>query len=296
MELVAESLSALMVSLDEVGIREADVNAAHGLLRHWTKCERVFLSRYMSKDEPADPNGFRDAGDRLSYLESCVQVAQRRESQRGELIDEAQDIVRSVLSPEVSDVAPVLERLEFVVAALVGLGVGPRDAKLRKVVKPLCEHDLPEYIGDLLKAALEAARTRAATDTIGADTALKRKWSDKVNEVRLIFNGKRVILVGGEPRAEATAKMADAFQCTVQHETPAAHSSLDYLEDAIRHRDTAVVLLLIKLSSKGYGPQLQQLCRRAGIPLVRLKAGYGVERIAAEVLAQAGKRLSAKKV
>lgn len=71
----------------------------------------------------------------------------------------------------------------------------------------------------------------------------------------------------------------------------APHTSLTVFEPAITG-DVAVVLLLIRWSSHVYG-ELVHVCKARGVPLVRLAGGYSPNRVAHDVLEQAGERLKA---
>lgn len=69
----------------------------------------------------------------------------------------------------------------------------------------------------------------------------------------------------------------------------ASHTSLSVFEPAIPG-DVAVVLLLIRWSCHVYG-ELVYACKARGVPVVRL-VGYNPNRVARDVLEQAGERLS----
>ena len=71
------------------------------------------------------------------------------------------------------------------------------------------------------------------------------------------------------------------------------HQSYHDFESAVARTDVAVVLLAIRWSSHSFG-NVRWLCERYGPPLVRLPAGLGVNRVAHEVVNQAGKVLSGR--
>ena len=82
-----------------------------------------------------------------------------------------------------------------------------------------------------------------------------------------------------------------AFGCRVRWMRAAPHTSLSVFEPAVTE-EVAAVLLLIRWSSHVYG-ELIHVCKARGVPLVRLAWGYSPNRVAHDVLEQAGKRLRA---
>ena len=115
--------------------------------------------------------------------------------------------------------------------------------------------------------------------------------SAEIIQARALFSGRVMLIVGGDRRFEAVARLEAAFACTVRWQETAPHTSLAVLEPAITD-EVAVVLLLIRWSSHIY-QELAQTCKARDIPLVRVSGGYSPNRIAHDVLEQAKDRLSA---
>ncbi len=139
---------------------------------------------------------------------------------------------------------------------------------------------LPELAASL---AVEAAPSPKAEPNL-TDTP-----SESINRARDLLRGREVVIIGGDERKEAVTQLSNAFDCRVRWLETAPHTSLSVLEPAITD-DVAVVLLLIRWSSHVYG-ELVHICKARGVPLDRLVGGYNPNRVAHDVLEQAGERL-----
>ena len=117
--------------------------------------------------------------------------------------------------------------------------------------------------------------------------------SAEIIQARTLLSGRVMLIVGGDRRSEAVARLEAAFACTVRWQETAPHTSLDVLEPVITD-EVAVVLLLIRWSSHIY-QELAQTCKAQGVPLVRVSGGYSPNRVAHDVLEQAEARLSASR-
>ena len=61
-------------------------------------------------------------------------------------------------------------------------------------------------------------------------------------------------------------------------------------EPYVARPEVALVLLAIRWSSHSFG-DVKRFCDDHGKPMVRLPGGYGVNQVAAQILAQCGERL-----
>ena len=59
----------------------------------------------------------------------------------------------------------------------------------------------------------------------------------------------------------------------------------------IQRPNTAVVLLLIKLTGHQHADEARDYARRAGVPCISMKSGYNPEQVADAVLEQAAEQL-----
>jgi hypothetical protein len=99
------------------------------------------------------------------------------------------------------------------------------------------------------------------------------------------------VLIGGLCRREAQDALETALGLKelIWIETR-EHQSIEAFEPAIARLDIALVLLAIRWSSHAFG-DVKRFCDRHGKPLVRLPGGYGLNQVAAQVLAQCSGQL-----
>jgi hypothetical protein len=121
----------------------------------------------------------------------------------------------------------------------------------------------------------------------------ERGSSERVAEVRGMLAGRRVVVIGGEARPEAVARIEEAFALAACDWVRLnEHGSGRAMAAPIAQPDTALVLVLIKLTGHLHADEAREYARAAGKPLVVLKAGYNPEQIAQAVLEQAALALA----
>ena len=143
-------------------------------------------------------------------------------------------------------------------------------------------------------------QVRRYVERAAADRAAEREDEGEsggspgeVAEVARLLRGRRVVLIGGEPRPAAKAALERAFGLSELDWLDApAHSSFWNFEPPIARPDTALVLLMIRWSSHSFG-EVRSICEHLGKPLVRLPAGYNPAQVAFQVLQQCGYQLAA---
>ena len=157
------------------------------------------------------------------------------------------------------------------------------DARLRSHLQPVAAA-APAEIADLVRLVL------GERDEEAADEA--REYSPGVVRVREWLRGKRMVLIGGERRDEAVRRISDAFELAdLEWISLSEHASSTPMEAPIRRPDTALVLVLIRLSGHHHVDDARAYCERHDRPFVRLPAGYNPEQIAAQVIEQVSERL-----
>src|SRR4051812_23474285 len=114
--------------------------------------------------------------------------------------------------------------------------------------------------------------------------------SSDVSATRAILGDGMALLIGGQKRTNALRNLEAAFGCCVEHIATTPHSRLEHIAGRIER--ARVVLLLIRFCSHSYKPQTTRICFAAGVPLVLLPSGLGVERVAHAIVEQAGIRLA----
>jgi hypothetical protein len=302
--LTAEAQSALragILSLALIGA-ERDQQEAFRWLAGVTREHGLYIDRFMKADDPADPAAWQDLRERVRSLEDSI--AQRRQSkrQRAQLYGKIRYLVGRLTSNAPDDDSPDWRSLQAAVESLLGLKVPPSDAALRENLLPLVESELelpPDYMreGSGMRQALDQVgryiQSSAVDNGTEAEEPEQASESADVAAAARLLAGRRVVLIGGEPRPAAKAALERALGLSeLDWLSAPAHSSFWNFEPAIARPDTAAVLLMIRWSSHSFG-EVRSICERFGKPLVRLPGGYNPVQVAHQVLQQCGDQLAA---
>ena len=165
---------------------------------------------------------------------------------------------------------------------------------LRRVDQALGAASLPQSVlaradGTLLAERLAGLHEEDEPDEDAADD--RARLSPEVERLRTVLAGKRVVLIGGDERPTRRDAIVRALDLAELHWVATkSGGSRESIQAAVSRDDVAVVLLLIRWASHGYGDYCE-VCRRFGKPFVRLPGGYSANTIASECIRQVGKQL-----
>ncbi len=274
-KVMAETQAALRVAAYTTGgWHDPDQYALFTALRLSAQASRTFLPQ-LSRDYR--PLGVCELTARLDELEE----ARAQGETHPRAVGQARNKLRYHVSLVVKDPGDYAQwsKVDEAMRELHALNDNSQEllASLRGLA-------VPEGLSDLAASlAVKAAPSPEAEPNL-TDTP-----SESINRARDLLRGKEIVIVGGDERKEAVTQLAAAFGCRVRWLETAPHTSLSVLEPAITD-DVAVVLLLIRWSSHVYG-ELVHVCKARDVPLVRLVGGYNPNRVAHDVLEQAGERL-----
>ncbi|HHN77305.1 MAG TPA: hypothetical protein ENK11_01345 [Phycisphaerales bacterium] len=298
-QMLAEADSALRRALLSTWLTkpDRDQDEAHLWLREHTYYREIFVPRYMKIDDPADPSRAEELIEEIRALAETI--ARRKEEARRvvEILNKIRYHAKKTDAEgrlEPHDARTINESFD----ALVSLGLRPGDRRL----EPLCDLvSLDAFPGDeppserLLAFAEGCAHeTDPPAPNAEAPPDPGTKWSERVLDVRDLLRGGRVVIIGGEKRPDAVERIKDAFELgELDWISITEHGSSEPMRAPIFRNDTRLVIVLIKLSGHLHIEDATRYAREAGVPLVRLPAGYNPEQIAEQVLSQAGDRLAA---
>ncbi|HRP63339.1 MAG TPA: hypothetical protein PK400_08615 [Phycisphaerales bacterium] len=294
--LVAEAQSALRVVLFDCGVRnDQDQLDAYRWLKEFTFREQIYLRRFMRIEDPASPHDWGDLHDRLDKVREQLDDAVVRGQRRKTLLNKARYHKRKLLGHaqiERADIDDWRKTLEAV-DSLVGSGIHASDLELREILLPLIDH-LPESLEcgkNALLALREVDRYLASRPTALEIAPSGGEYSNEVLEAQELLKNKRVVLIGGDERSSAKESLERALAlselCWVSSKP---HQAIRTFEPEVARQETVLVMLAIRWSSHSY-TEVKQFCDRYSKLFVRLPGGYGVNQVAAQILAQAGDRL-----
>jgi len=322
LQLLATASSALRVALRATWLTQPDHDQddAHRWLKLVTAEQRFLVRQHMQLEDPADPVAdaprvIERGGQMLGQFEQRHERTRQAEQALKKALYHARRIREAADSPyddEVSEhdcaqVNAAVELLDSIdppqrermVREIAGLAPPELFAPGAEAVRTLRDAAAALRPRPSAEADASAADSNGAgsngTGPNGTDQPAQpaRQWSEEVATVRQWLEGRRLVVVGGERRPDHVQRMADAFGAAVEWVELTEHGRAEPMRAPIGREDTALVVVLIKLTGHEHADKAREFARDAGVPFVLLPAGYNPERIAHEVLAQVSERLAA---
>ena len=290
LDLLAEAQSALRVSIDRIGgPGDPEQYRAYDWLRGVAAREQIYIRRHMRLDDPADPSPLAEFEARLEDLDTRFREvrgrAKRKKSALNRLRYHAKLIGEGGGEHDWRKVAGAIE--EMVVE-----GVPASNVEIREALIPILDAmpDLDDLPPGYRLALREIDRYQAGRVAPTEGKADESPTAD-VAEAGRLLKDKGVVLIGGSrrPQAQEALRTALGLEELTWIETR-EHESIDKFEPHVARPEVALVLLAIRWSSHSFG-DVKQFCDDHGKPMVRLPGGYGVNQVAAQILAQCGERL-----
>ena len=293
LDLLAEAQSALRVAIERIdGPNDQDQYRAYDWLRGTTNREQIYIHRHMRLDDPADPALLSDWERRLEKLDEKIQRirggAKKRKSAFNRLRYHAKRIGQG--TGDDHDWRKVVASVD----ELIGERVAPSSVEIREILLPILDDppdldDAPPSFGLVLREIDRYLANRAPA----AESATAEIPTAEVAEVARLLAGKSVLLIGGvrRPGAHDALRTSLGLEELIWPETR-EHESIERFRPIIARPEVVLVLLAIRWSSHSFS-EVKQFCERHGKPMVRLPGGYGVNQVAAQILAQCGEQLGA---
>jgi len=290
-QLLAEASSALRVALDATWLTSDDTDQedTHLWLRRETHARGIFVERHMKLDDPASPEHAGEISAEAKRLLESERARVQRSRQISQLVNKAGYHARRIRNdpePQRHD----FETINSVMEELRAMGVGPTDERVAEFRGSIAGAEFPADLPRHGHLGFEPSPTNTPAAGEGPG------WSRRVAEARELLDGGRVVVVGGEPRPEAIARLEDAFAVTVDWVELTEHGSGARMQAPIQRPDTRLVLLLIKLTGHQHADEARDYAKAAGTPCINLVAGYNPNTVAEQILDQAGDRLGGDSV
>lgn len=294
MVVLAEAQSMLRTALVLSWLTRDDQDQidAHLWLRHSSAMRNVFIERHMRLDDPADPASAEDLRARIAAVLARVRSRADRAKRSQQVLNRIRHHARA-LARDDGDAAHHWKRIAEAVQDLADGGVRPSDRRLREALGAAAGLQAPaEWNTPLLRSALAAAAPPDEEDV--AEHAADRDWSGRVLAARSLLAGRSLVLIGGEPRAEAIARLREALGAgEVYWPALSEHGSGAAMRAPIERPDTGAVAVIIKLTGHLHADEAREYARGAGKACVSLTGGYSPEQVAEALLGQAERQLSA---
>lgn len=299
--LLAATNSALRVALGDTWLTaDRDQEEVHHWLRRESAARQIYLERHMRIDDPADPAVLPELQERIRALADRIDGRRSMEkeirSALKKLQYEANRLVRDADDAEMQQ--NHLAKMEQVLEELVQLGVPETSRDITDAIGDAAAQALREWpsLNGRLKRALSAPRP-AATGGADGPAGSAGAWSQTVRDARALLQGTRAVIIGGEPRSDAAARLEEAFDLAeVEWVELAEHGTGQPMLAPIQRPDTALVIGIVKLAGHLHLEEAREIAAAAGKPCVLLTGGYNPESVAQAVLDQASDRLRARLV
>lgn len=296
---LAEASSGLRIALRASWLTQPDRDQedAHLWLRERTAERDVFVPRFMRLEDEADPAQAEELLARVVRRRTRVEDQQARQARERDGFRKLHYHAHRIEGEPGPGEEHDLRRIAGALAGLLEVGVRPTDRRLPAAIPPaLAERALPFAEGDAraVLAALAAAPTADTAGDRAEEPDAGFRWSPAVEAVRALLEGRQVVLVGGEPRADAAERLEQAFGLSrAEWVRLTEHGSGEPLRAPISQAATALVLVLVKLVGHLHADEARALARTYGKACVSLPAGYNPEQVADAILKQASDQLRA---
>jgi hypothetical protein len=297
LHLVAEAQSTLLSATVGVGrwAYDQDQLEIYLIVAAETKARRVYVRRYLRREDRADPTKAPEVKKRLNESLAQVKATASVAVNRKKLLSSLKFKLGKLAADKDAHTEEwplVLDILDKLVAD----GVPPSNPDLRDPLLPV-HNELPDGLPLPKNAALVFREIdRYEESQVGADDPVESKadrWSADVEKVAELVTGRTMILIGGQVRPPRRDALVRAFRLNdLDWLSTPEHTSITYFEPFIARPETVIVLLAIRWSNHDYA-EVQQYCEKYGKLLVRLPAGYHPNQVAHQILNQVGDQLAA---
>jgi hypothetical protein len=291
LHLLSKAQSALRVAVGRVWDEEdAEQKRAYLGLRGITKREQIYVRRYMTLEDPADPaevgrllERMREFGgefDRVHGREKRTDRAIKRVKYHAKLIQDGGDPCE-----QWSKIAGTLEEL-------IAEGVPPSHVGIREAVLPILG-TLPEMevVPEPLRRVLVAVDHYLASRPEEVDEPEPEPPTPEVARVARLLRGRKLVLIGGHRKPGACEDLEEAFGLdeVIWVETREHESTAPFEVDVARE-GVGLVLLLIRWASHSF-EDVKVFCDKHDRPMARLPGGYAPNQVAYQALRQCSGQL-----
>lgn len=203
---------------------------------------------------------------------------------KGQFYDKQLGILRQQLDAMPTDVTQWIV-VSKQVSRLVKNGMKASSTLIRDILLPVFE-SIPA--SDRYDAHFQAV-IHAIDDYLESrpdiDHSLNQEQpTEDVVAVRRMLEGRKLILIGGRCRKASQQKIEKAFALDeLIWLSTKPHESVYNFKSTVQGTGVGAVLLAIRFASHTFG-EIKEFCKEAGVPFVRLPAGYNANQVAHQIL------------
>ncbi|MFO0938941.1 MAG: hypothetical protein U0798_20755 [Gemmataceae bacterium] len=306
LNLAAESQSTLLYAVVDTGRRGPDTDQIELFIRirETGAQRRIYIPKYLKRDDRADPDNWRDVLARLTreyepYKNGTIPPVATAEvvtgvgaAAKAKAPDKSMHSVQYHLkkvkeSPSTANWPWIFKLIDETLES----GLTANDAGLRDLFIPVADAapddvEIPPRVVALYREIDRHLATHPAEERVAPETP-----SQETVKAAVLLGGKEVAMVGGALRLPQQKAIIEAFDLRDLRWIPAIEPGMvPRYEQEIARPDVAVVLYAMRWTGAEYD-EVKALCDKHRKPLVKLPRGYNPNQIASELLRQAGERL-----
>jgi len=293
MSLLAEAKSGLRAALAQTWLSDDDRDQEDAFmwLRRETTQRRVFLDRYMTVHDNADPANSPELRRRIGGAAAAFDLRAAKVKGIRAAINQIRYHAGQIVKDGVGASHPHWAKVADAITRLGQAGIASTD---RRIVEAIGTEAGAHFPGDsphaeMLLPVLEEAGAIAETEE---ESQGPRAWSKQVLDVRAMLRGRQIVLIGGERNAAAAQRLVEAFDLSnAEWVALTEHGTGAPMRAPICRPETAAVIVIIKLTGHHHADEAKEIADAAGKPCVFLNGGYNPERVAQAIVDQASVRL-----
>jgi hypothetical protein len=311
MRLLAEACSSLRVVVEPIWLgTDQDQTEAYQWLRRATQLRRVYLERHMTMADSADPANIDDLIARIKAADQAFSNAAQNEKDVKKHLNTIKYECASLQDPDQADrFEHHWKKLAAAISALQSLNFALSDPRLLVFTSSILLVRQPENTAEIpgfahVTAALDVAGKFVAereaqlarmTAVDDEDDEPTREWGADVLKVREWLRGQRIVVLGGDRRAQAIERIKDAFEVSeVEWVELQEHGTSEPVRSAINRAPAAAIYILVRLTGHLHGERADEWAKEAGVPCVWMKAGYNPSRMAHDTIDQVSEQLASR--
>lgn len=292
LHLAAEAQSALRAGILRLGcLTDQDQAETFSWIREICATNRIYIERYMRDEDPAKLDESGLLVKRIDQLARRVEERAVADRTKRRLFQKCRYQLEEAL---LDDSIHQWESFAATIDQLVMTGTQASSIALRDLLLPHIEiiPRLNNLHPGFELALREVKRIETTSEAQISDSAIN---GQTVEAAAALLEGQAAVLIGGDSRASAKQALEQELRLSELCWVAAKHGQpVSTFEPFIARSDVKVVLLAIRWSSHAF-TAVRHLCRQFGKPLVRLKAGYSPNQVAAQILNQSSFRLRKRK-
>lgn len=290
LKLVAEAQSAVREAVRRVGgPTDSDQIEAFCWVRSSAAEIGLFIDRYLMKEDPADPNQWKNLMERINGLAEQVEQRTAAIRTRRKLFSKLRYQLEQAVS---GDESHLWESVARTLDELIRDGVPSSNLEVRELFLPHLDV-IPQIENPPQGFELVLRETRRFQESLVGDPPIKddTELIPFIEAAADMLQGRAVVLIGGDSRQAPKEALERALLLSELVWVPTKHGQpVSSFESYVARPDVAVVLLAIRWASHAF-TDVRHICRKYGKPLVRLPGGYSPNQVATQIVNQCSCRL-----